>query len=59
MMFGCAPGRCSATTAFRPPPVRHVWIIDLANESFGFSFGTTGQRRAPYLARTLPTRARC
>ena len=46
------PGAARATV----PPIRHVWIIDLENESFGFTFGKTGRKQAPYLTRTLPSR---
>ena len=38
------------------PPIRHVWIIDLENESFGYTFGKAGHKQAPYLTRTLPSR---
>lgn len=41
--------------AFRPPGIRHVWVILLENESFGFTFGAGGKKEAPYLARTLPS----
>ncbi len=44
-----------ARRAGRRPPIRHVWIIDLENESFGYTFGTAGHKQAPYLTRTLPS----
>ena len=25
----------SVTATYKPPPVKHVWVIDLENESFG------------------------
>ena len=43
-----------AARAYSPPPIRHVWIIDLGNESFGYTFGAEGRAQAPYLAKTLP-----
>src|SRR5205814_2234294 len=49
-----ASARAAAAHAFRPPRVRHVWIILLENESFGFAFGPGGKKVAPFLARTLP-----
>jgi phosphatidylinositol-3-phosphatase len=36
------------------PKIRHVWIIDLENESFGYTFGANGHKQAPYLSETLP-----
>lgn len=36
---------------FTPPPVQHVWYIDLENEGFTQSFGTPSAD--PYLATTL------
>jgi phosphatidylinositol-3-phosphatase len=51
-------GIASATTAaraarpFTPPPIRHVWYIDLENEGFAQSFGD--RKDNPYLAVTLP-----
>lgn len=33
------------------PPIHHVWVINLENESFGYTFGRPGA--APYLSRTL------
>jgi hypothetical protein len=44
----------SAGAAFRPPPIKHVWVIVLENESSDYTFGATGQRQAPYLTKTLP-----
>ena len=42
-----------AGAAFRPPPIRHVWVIDLENENFGYTFGRSGHHFSPYLTRTL------
>ena len=41
---------------FKPPRIKHVWVILLENESFGFTFGAGGKREAPFLAKTLPSR---
>jgi phosphatidylinositol-3-phosphatase len=41
---------------FKPPRIKHVWVILLENESFGFTFGAGGKKEAPFLARTLPSR---
>jgi hypothetical protein len=46
----------SPSKAFTPPGIKHVWIITLENEDFGFTFGTTGEKQAPYLAKTLPSK---
>jgi phosphatidylinositol-3-phosphatase len=43
----------AALAAYRPPPIKHVWLIDLENESFGYSFGASGHKLAPYLTKTL------
>ena len=37
-------------------PVKHVWIITLENESFCYTFGKIGQKKAPYLSKTLPAK---
>ena len=37
---------------FRPPPIKHVWYIELENEGLSQSFGDPSAD--PYLARTLP-----
>lgn len=42
-----------AGAKFRPPAIRHVWVINLENESFGYTFGPSGHRFSPYLTRTL------
>ena len=41
---------------FKPPRIKHVWVILLENESFGFTFGAGGKKQAPFLAKTLPSR---
>ena len=51
-----APARAAAPHAFKPPRIKHVWVILLENESFGFTFGAGGKREAPFLAKTLPSR---
>src|ERR1700742_2969736 len=33
------------------PPIHHIWVINLENESFGYTFGRPGA--APYLSQTL------
>jgi hypothetical protein len=45
-----APG--TARSAYKPPPIRHVWVIQLENEGFTQTFGNPAAD--PYLARTLP-----
>ena len=49
--LGLRPGRTTevGTTA---PPIHHVFVLILENESFDRAFGPKSQ--APYLARTLP-----
>src|SRR5205823_4371872 len=46
-----APRLAAATSASLVPPVRHVWVINLENQSYQDEFGTPGN--APYLASTL------
>jgi hypothetical protein len=36
------------------PPIRHVFVLMLENQSYGVTFGS--RSKAPYLARTLPAR---
>jgi hypothetical protein len=43
----------AASAEFRPPPIHHVWVIDLENENFGYTFGPSGHRFSPYLTKTL------
>ncbi|HLJ36942.1 MAG TPA: alkaline phosphatase family protein [Steroidobacteraceae bacterium] len=46
-----AAGATAATPAV--PPIRHVFVLILENQSYGASFGRSSQ--APYLAQTLPS----
>jgi hypothetical protein len=39
--------------ASRPPAIKHVWVIMLENENYSYSFGATGKKYAPYLAKTM------
>jgi phosphatidylinositol-3-phosphatase len=39
--------------AYTPPPVKHVWVINLENENFAYTFGAAGHTFAPYLTKTL------
>src|SRR5580698_4365424 len=41
----------AAPQAYHPPAIKHVWVIQLENESIGDTFGDTSY---PYLSRTLP-----
>ena len=42
----------AAPLAYHPPAIKHVWVIQLENESFGDTFGATSY---PYLSKTLPS----
>jgi hypothetical protein len=44
--------RASASTSFRTPPIRHVFVIVLENEGYSSTFGEPSSD--PYLASTLP-----
>jgi hypothetical protein len=46
-----APPATPAT--YSPPPIKHVWVIDLENENFAYTFGSAGHKFAPYLTKTL------
>ncbi|GGA25566.1 alkaline phosphatase family protein [Dyella nitratireducens] len=48
----CASASCLAAPSATLPPIRHVFIIMLENESYPVTFGP--QSIAPYLARELP-----
>ena len=37
-------------TAYPPPAIKHVWIITLENESFGYSFGKPGEKHIDHAA---------
>jgi phosphatidylinositol-3-phosphatase len=49
---GAASATGAAHPMFQPPPIKHVWVIELENEGFSQSFGDPSAD--PYLARTLP-----
>jgi phosphatidylinositol-3-phosphatase len=49
---GAASATGASHPAFQPPPIRHVWVIELENEGFSQSFGDPSAD--PYLATTLP-----
>jgi hypothetical protein len=34
------------TASYQPPPIKHVWVIMLENESFGYTFGPSGHKDA-------------
>jgi hypothetical protein len=54
-----APDASHATThsgkaaAAKPPAIKHVWVVMLENENYNYSFGTTGKKLAPFLAKKL------
>jgi phosphatidylinositol-3-phosphatase len=41
-----------ARSTYKPPPIKHVWVIQLENEGYAQSFGN--KSIDPYLAVTLP-----
>jgi phosphatidylinositol-3-phosphatase len=47
-----AQAATSPSTAFKPPPVRHVFVIVLENQGYAATFGNPAAD--PYLAQTLP-----
>jgi hypothetical protein len=49
--FLASSAPASAATA---PPIKHVWVIMLENESYNYTFGAAGHKFAPYLTKTLP-----
>ena len=51
-LAGAASAAGSTQAHFSPPPIKHVWYIDLENEGLSQSFGDPSAD--PYLARTLP-----
>jgi hypothetical protein len=52
-----ATGGAPQIAASKPAaPVKHVWIINLENESFSYTFGKIGMKKAPYLSKTLPSK---
>ena len=42
-----------APQAYHPPAIKHVWVIQMENESYGETFGNTSGY--PYLGKTLPS----
>ena len=46
-----APQLAATSTQTPLPPVHHVWVINLENQSYPDEFGNPD--KAPYLARTL------
>ena len=48
------PGGLAAGARFRLPAIKHVWVIELENESYAQTFGNPAAD--PYLARTLPAK---
>src|SRR3981081_3792768 len=52
-LAGMLCGRAAATQpVFKPPKIRHVFVIVLENQGYAATFGTPGAD--PYLAQTLP-----
>jgi hypothetical protein len=47
-----AQAATSPSTTFKPPPVRHVFVIVLENQGYAATFGNPAAD--PYLAQTLP-----
>jgi phosphatidylinositol-3-phosphatase len=44
----------ASAATYKPPPIKHVWVIDLENENYSYTFGAAGAKYAPYLTKTLP-----
>jgi phosphatidylinositol-3-phosphatase len=55
VMLGALIAVPIASAAYKPPPIKHVWVIDLENESYAYTFGAAGAKYAPYLTKTLPS----
>src|SRR6516162_10783718 len=49
-----AQGRAAPSSQSPAPPIRHVFVLLLENQSYSVTFGARSP--APYLARTLPAR---
>jgi hypothetical protein len=54
LAYAWIAGAASAQAAFKPPSIRHVFVIVLENEGYGATFGNPAAD--PYLAQTLPSR---
>jgi phospholipase C len=52
VIAGCGVVSTAVAAAAAVPPVRHVFLIVLENQSYSVTFGANSQ--APYLAQTLP-----
>jgi phosphatidylinositol-3-phosphatase len=48
-----ASAKPAAPHAFRPPAIKHVWVIQLENQGYAATFGNPSAD--PYLATTLPS----
>ncbi len=53
-MGGASPAAPTVATSYSPPPIRHVFVINLENEGFDHTFGANSP--APYLSSTLRAR---
>jgi hypothetical protein len=51
MVLSVAPA--AQAKGYTPPPIKHVWVINLENESYSYTFGAAGHKYAPYLTKTL------
>ena len=51
LVAGSTPASTAATDLSKPPPVRHVFVINLENKGYDETFGPDSP--APYLSRTL------
>ena len=51
LVTGSTPASTAATDLSKPPPVRHVFVINLENKGYDETFGPDSP--APYLSRTL------
>ncbi|HEY2441779.1 MAG TPA: alkaline phosphatase family protein [Streptosporangiaceae bacterium] len=52
LTLGLAGAAAGPHAGFQPPPVKHVWFIELENEGYKQTFGDPSAD--PYLATTLP-----
>jgi hypothetical protein len=39
--------------AYKAPSIKHVWVINLENENYTYTFGKAGETNAPFLTKTL------